>query len=1485
MKNLQTMKAFFTNFLLNTKSVFLFICLFLGMNVVWGQTYYNMASGDYSQSFADIANWTNNYAAGIGASNWKVAATATGSSVNTGTVFVSSVTGGVQKGTQSLIILATGTNSSATDLLLNLSGRTAGTLSLDWVKVENTANASPRSSDLKIQYSTDGGSNFTDITGYTIPRILNNSTAQSGSLSSITLPAALNNQSTVVLRFYVWNNSQTGGSGNRPKWQLDNISVTSTATATNYSVTFNANGGSGTMTNQTASSATALTSNTFTRTGYSFSGWNTAANGSATAYTNGASFPFTANTTLYAQWTPNTLNITYDAQGGSSISSGTTSTGASIASSPGTPTRAGYTFNGWFVASSGGSALSFPYTHGQTSDFTLYAQWTSTSSNNCPTGTSTAPTTEQTVCQDISTSTIATTVSYSGGTGTPTDSYQWYYNTTNSNTISGATSVSGATSASFSPPSTSNEVGTRYYFCVAYATDNSCAQSATTQSLASSTVKIVVNGIPAAPTGSATQSMCTGQTVSNLNATGTAIQWYSASSGGSALNSSSALTSTDYYASQTVNGCESSNRLAVAATVNTIPAAPTGTAAQTFCSGNTVSNLNATGTAIKWYSASSGGSALTGTSALSSTSYYASQTVSGCESSNRLAVAATVNSISIPTNLVSSNANCSSFDLAWDAVNCATGYKLDVASNSSFLSNSFSNIVSWDFPNNPDNSIADGGVVTNSAKTLTVVGATGTLSYTTITGGTTSLASLSGWNSGSGVDYWQVDFSTMGYYNTRFSSLQRSSNTGPKDFKVQYKIGAGGTWTDLSGAIVTVANDFTTGQLTNIPLPSICDNKPSVYLRWIMTSNTAANLSTVALLGTSAIDNIFVEGNAAAYVSGYQDLSITSNSTSISGLSPNTKYYYRVRSTDGTNTSASSIVDSVTTPVLSFTTDGIIAPFCFGTATSSSLTYTAANDNPNSYSVDWNATANTAGLNDQAATSFTSSASGGTISSIAISSNLPAGTYNGIMTITNTAGCSITKNVSLTINALPAITIAATPTSAIVCSGSNVSLTASGASTYSWSGGISNGSSFSVTSPTSYTVTGTDANGCSATATKTVNYYPASSNVVLASASVSGAVEQCTESDGYTYYADPASPGQYLFGINKNGNSFSATVDITVDNVNKFKKSTSSNGANQEHASYILSRFWNVNATGTISNPVKVRFFIEPQDISDLLDARDDDLDTLKINNPSTKAVISGFEWFKTSGISYNPSSWNGNKFNSTLVKLTEDTVATINGQWYVELSGITSFSGGTGGAAFGPSSNNLFNSSGIVGLPVTWKEVNAIAKEMGNQIQWSTSSEKNTKSFEVEYSYDAKNFIKASKEIKAAGNSSTTNSYEYTHLEEFGEMVYYRIKQLDLDGKMDYSKIVNVKRTSKLPAFQVSMYPIPLNVKDLNIRIQTVQKTNIAIIINDLLGRSVYTETISPTGYTTDQKLDLSHLTQGTYYVTINNGVNKTVQVLVVGK
>jgi uncharacterized repeat protein (TIGR02543 family) len=68
------------------------------------------------------------------------------------------------------------------------------------------------------------------------------------------------------------------------------------------SVTFNANGGSGTMATQSSGSAANLRSNSYERSGYDFAGWNTSLDGTGTAYADGANYSFSSTITLYAQW-------------------------------------------------------------------------------------------------------------------------------------------------------------------------------------------------------------------------------------------------------------------------------------------------------------------------------------------------------------------------------------------------------------------------------------------------------------------------------------------------------------------------------------------------------------------------------------------------------------------------------------------------------------------------------------------------------------------------------------------------------------------------------------------------------------------------------------------------------------------------------------------------------------------------------------------------------------------------------------------------------------------------------------------------------------------------------------------------------------------------------------------------------------------------------------------------------------------------------
>ena len=155
------------------------------------------------------------------------------------------------------------------------------------------------------------------------------------------------------------------------------------------------------------------------------------------------------------------------------------------------------------------------------------------------------------------------------------------------------------------------------------------------------TITITVN-TTAAPTASA-QSFCNSGTVAGLTATGTGLQWYSAATGGTALATTTALATGDYFVSQTLNACEGP-RASVAVTLNTT-AAPTGAATQSLSSSLTISSIVVTGTNVVWYATSENAAAglepLPNTTPLTNTTYYATQTVGGCTSLTSLAVTIT----------------------------------------------------------------------------------------------------------------------------------------------------------------------------------------------------------------------------------------------------------------------------------------------------------------------------------------------------------------------------------------------------------------------------------------------------------------------------------------------------------------------------------------------------------------------------------------------------------------------------------------------------------------------------------------------------------------------------------------------------------------------------------------------------------------------------------------------------------------------------
>ncbi|WP_207435392.1 T9SS type A sorting domain-containing protein [Sabulibacter ruber] len=163
--------------------------------------------------------------------------------------------------------------------------------------------------------------------------------------------------------------------------------------------------------------------------------------------------------------------------------------------------------------------------------------------------------------------------------------------------------------------------------------------------------------------------------------------------------------------------------------------------------------------------------------------------------------------------------------------------------------------------------------------------------------------------------------------------------------------------------------------------------------------------------------------------------------------------------------------------------------------------------------------------------------------------------------------------------------------------------------------------------------------------------------------------------------------------------------------------------------------------------------------------------------------------------------------------------------------------------------------------LPVTWLSFDGKAKEEGNQLSWSTASETNSDFFKVERSSDGKIFLEIG-EVRAKGNSSQVQRYEFTDkdLPQRVSTLYYRIKQLDFDGKFEYSKTIAVNRKDE-PAKQiVSVSPNPFR-SSLTLRLNSFKKgKGVQLWLFDMNGREMYKMEIPDN---IDNEIKLEHLSK----------------------
>ncbi len=179
--------------------------------------------------------------------------------------------------------------------------------------------------------------------------------------------------------------------------------------------------------------------------------------------------------------------------------------------------------------------------------------------------------------------------------------------------------------------------------------------------------------------------------------------------------------------------------------------------------------------------------------------------------------------------------------------------------------------------------------------------------------------------------------------------------------------------------------------------------------------------------------------------------------------------------------------------------------------------------------------------------------------------------------------------------------------------------------------------------------------------------------------------------------------------------------------------------------------------------------------------------------------------------------------------------------------------------------------------VPVTWLEFKAQkVSESSNQLTWSTASEINNDYFEIQRRWENETEFKVIGKVQGSGTSSSISLYSYPDFisEKNGDVVYYRLRQVDFDGTIDYSSIRLIDYKSALSGGGLvnRVYPVPAATEvtlELNNRIKERDISSIRIM--DLTGRELSNDAM----YTHNGNLvnvNISNMPTGIYYIEISN-------------
>ena len=174
------------------------------------------------------------------------------------------------------------------------------------------------------------------------------------------------------------------------------------------------------------------------------------------------------------------------------------------------------------------------------------------------------------------------------------------------------------------------------------------------------------------------------------------------------------------------------------------------------------------------------------------------------------------------------------------------------------------------------------------------------------------------------------------------------------------------------------------------------------------------------------------------------------------------------------------------------------------------------------------------------------------------------------------------------------------------------------------------------------------------------------------------------------------------------------------------------------------------------------------------------------------------------------------------------------------------------------PGKINIYGSGSAIPIEL----LNFKAKKDGRQVilSWQTASEQNSDYFIVEHSEDGRIFVKLG-QTKAMGMSNAIQNYSFVDNNPVSGVNYYRLRQMDLDGKSGYSKVTSVTINDNI----ISFYPNPAS------KIISFNRPVKSVSIHDIHGKEVLRSK------STNPVLNIASLQPGMYIIDVNNGQYKS--------